>query len=224
MSGKNHTRHVIDMLMILVLPLLMTYELIGRRTHEWLGVTMLTMVIVHQILNRAWYKVIFRGKYSPMRAAVLILDLSLAVLMILQAVSGMAMAKHLPDFLPKLMRRSVARGVHMTCAYWCFVLMNVHAGFHMSALLAKVKAGMRPGMRKGFGVTVLIIAVYGVYAFMKRQLPGYMLMRIQFAFFDYEEPLIFFFADYLAIMLLFAMAGYGLSMLLKNRINKERRK
>lgn len=223
MNGKNHMRRMIDVLMIVVLPLLMAYELIGRSTHEWLGVTMMAMVIVHQILNRAWYKNIFRGRYNPMRAATLVLDLSLVMLMILQAVSGISMAKHLPDFLPKLMRRSVARGVHMTCAYWCFTLMNVHAGFHMSAMFAKIKRKMKSGTWKILRAAVLLIAVYGAYAFVKRQLPGYMLMQIQFAFFDYEELLVFFFADYLTIMLLFALVGHGLSSLLRNRMNKERR-
>ena len=33
----------------------------------------------------------------------------------------------------------------------------------------------------------------------------------EFAFFDFEEPLIFFFADYLAIMVLFMLVGYGLN-------------
>ena len=221
MSGKKHMRRVIDMLMIVVLPLLMAFELIGRSTHEWLGMTMMGLVIVHQILNRAGYKNTFRGKYNPLRAATLALDLSLIVLMILQAISGMSMAKHLPDFLPKLMRRSVARGVHMTCAYWCFTLMNVHAGFHMSAMFVRIKRKMKPGTWKILSTAGLLIAVYGAYAFVKRQLPGYMFMQIQFAFFDYEEPLVFFFADYLAIMALFALVGHSLSALLRKWTSKE---
>ena len=44
---------------------------------------------------------------------------------------------------------------------------------------------------------------------------GYMLGQTMFAFFDYSEPKVFFFLDYLAIMVLFMMIGcliiYGLS-------------
>ena len=44
---------------------------------------------------------------------------------------------------------------------------------------------------------------------------GYMLGQTMFAFFDYSEPRVFFFLDYLAIMVLFMMIGcliiYGLS-------------
>ena len=51
MIEKKMIRHIVDMLMIIVLPLLMAFELIGRATHEWLGVSMLLLVIVHQGLN-----------------------------------------------------------------------------------------------------------------------------------------------------------------------------
>lgn len=208
-------RHIVDMCMIVALPLLMAYELIGRATHEWLGMAMVALVIIHQILNRAWYKNIFRGRYNAARIATLIMDFGLVALMILQAVSGIAMARHVPNVLPDMMRRSVARTIHMTCAYWLFALMCVHAGFHMGAMFSRMKKRMKPAVFTGLRIGAWAIVVYGCYAFVKRQLPGYMFMQIRFAFFDYEEPLVFFFGDYLAIMALFLFIGYMLSNLLK---------
>ena len=41
-----------------------------------------------------------------------------------------------------------------------------------------------------------------------------MFMQIQFAFFDYDEPLVFFLLDYLTIMMLFASMGVMLQNLL----------
>ena len=52
----------------------------------------------------------------------------------------------------------------------------------------------------------ICIAVYGAYAFIRRGLPGYMSLQNPFVFFDFEEPLIFFFLDYLAVMGLFVWA------------------
>ncbi len=54
----------------------------------------------------------------------------------------------------------------------------------------------------------IFIQVSGVFAFFKRQLPEYMFLRSPFVFFDYNEPTVFFLLDYLAVMLLFAFAGY----------------
>ena len=48
---------------------------------------------------------------------------------------------------------------------------------------------------------------------MRRGLPDYLLYRIQFGFFDDSEPLVFFFADSLAILALFVFAGYWLARL-----------
>lgn len=41
-----------------------------------------------------------------------------------------------------------------------------------------------------------------------------MFMQIQFTFFDYDEPLVFFLLDYLTIMMLFASMGVVLQNLL----------
>ena len=215
MNRTKILRRIIDLCMIVVLPLLMAYELIGRSTHEWLGVTMLALVIVHQIINRAWYQSLFKGRYSALRIVTVMMDLTLILLMILQAISGISMARHLPDAVPALLRRSVARSIHMTCAYWCFTFMCVHAGFHMNALTARMKQRFSPVAFSMLRIAVWLAALYGMYAFVKRQLPGYMFMQIQFAFFDYEESLICFFADYLAVMALFLLLGHLLGGVLR---------
>ena len=54
----------------------------------------------------------------------------------------------------------------------------------------------------------LAAAAYGVFAFIKRQFPMYMFRQSMFVFFDFSEPRVFFFIDYAAVMVLFALAGY----------------
>ena len=44
-----------------------------------------------------------------------------------------------------------------------------------------------------------------------------MLRQTMFAYFDFGEPLLFFILDYLAIMALFAAAGYSAGKLLKSK-------
>lgn len=68
-----------------------------------------------------------------------------------------------------------------------------------------------------------LTAAYGVYALWKRGLPEYLFLRTHFAFFDYEEPVLFFFADYLAIMGGFIFCGYYGSRLL-NRSKKQKQR
>ena len=207
-------KQIVDIAMVAVLPFLMTYELIGEATHEILGIAMLVLVVAHHLLNRSWHTHLLRGKYTLQRAVMTAMDALLFALLILQAVSGIMMAKHTFGFLPHVGRRSIARTIHMTGAYWSFALMCVHAGFHMLPLVRKLQK--RSAWRKIAAVGMLI-SIYGVYALVKRQLPGYMFMQIQFAFFDYDEPLVFFLLDCLMIMMVFASLGIGLQILMGKR-------
>ena len=60
-----------------------------------------------------------------------------------------------------------------------------------------------------------VVAGYGIFAFHKRQIGEYLLMKMHFVFYDYTENVMFFMLDYLAVMILIAVAGYYISMLLK---------
>ena len=66
-------------------------------------------------------------------------------------------------------------------------------------------------------VAGLLIAGYGVYAFVKREIGSYIFLRIQFVFFDFEEPLVFFLLDYVAVMGLFVFIGHYLAEFLRKK-------
>ena len=52
MSRKQIWRMTVDLAMTVILLLLMGYSRIGETAHEVLGVCMLTLFILHHILNR----------------------------------------------------------------------------------------------------------------------------------------------------------------------------
>ena len=102
----------------------------------------------------------------------------------------------------------------MLCSYWGFPLMSLHLDLHWSMVVAAVRRFSKAQWLRWLG---WLTAAYGVYALWKRRLPEYLFLRTHFVFFDYEEPVLFFFADYLAIMGLFIFCGYYGSRLLKHR-------
>ncbi len=57
----------IDLLMFLALMLLMPYEMVGETTHEWIGMAMFCLFVLHHIMNLRWTKSITKGKYTPLR-------------------------------------------------------------------------------------------------------------------------------------------------------------
>ena len=217
---KKRIRLAVDIAMVCILPMLMAYSLIGEKFHEIIGTIMLLLFIVHHILNLKWYKAIPKGKYTVRRIFQTGLDVLLLIVMILQPVSGILMSKHLYTFLPVLSVSAKEREIHMIFAYWGFVLMSIHAGTHFTQVSGKLKQN-----KKGLWCVMLsvisVLSVYGIYAFIKRGFPGYMSGRAAFAFFDLDEPRIFFFLDYIAIMVLFMMMGcltvYGLGKISAKR-------
>ena len=188
------------------MPLLMAYSLVGETFHEAAGTTILVLFILHHILNRKWFGSLTQGKYTAERLFRTVLDLMLLVFMVLQPLSGILMSKHLYTFLPELSVTALARSVHMLLAYWGYVLLSIHAGTHLIGAFRKLHRSSRK--KWAAVVTALgLVSLYGCSAFVKRGFPGYMTGRTAFAFFDFAEPRIFFFLDYLSIMLLFMMAG-----------------
>lgn len=194
--------------MLLLLPMLMAYSLIGEAFHEVTGTLMLALFILHLWLNRGWWKSLFRGQYSPQRVFQTTLNLSLLLFMIVQPLCGILMSKHLFAYLPTAGMASVARTIHLPLAYWGFVLMSLHAGTHLRSMLPKGK-GRRTAI-----VILSAVSLYGVYAFFKRQIPDYMFLKMQFVYFDYSEPRIFFLTDLLAVIVFFALLGYGITRML----------
>ena len=210
---KNTFKRILDIVMTLMLPCLMAYELIGQAAHEILGLCTVGLFILHHIMNRSWHKSLFRGRYTAYRTVLTALDILMIVVFVDQAVTGIMMAKHVFPDLPHVGRRSDARVFHLLGAYWGFTLCCLHAGMHMTGTLRKW-AG-KTGMARLFPAALaLCVFGYGVYAFIKRGLPKYMTLREQFVFFDFGEPLALFFLDYIAIMLtlmlLGCLLGFGL--------------
>ena len=88
---------------------------------------------------------------------------------------------------------------------------KIAAALGLTVNSAKVMVLRKWGAR----LIALVVAGYGIFAFHKRQIGEYLLMKMHFVFYDYTENVMFFMLDYLAVMILIAVAGYYISMLLK---------
>ena len=221
MKPKTIVKLCIDLAMTVILLLLMTYELIGQALHEWLGIAIFVLFILHHILNGGFYKSVFKGKYSPIRIFQVVLFVGAMLAMLGSAVSGVIISRHALSFLPISGGRSFGRTLHMLSAYWGFILMSLHLGFHWIIMLNLARRiTSKPPVKWTLRAVGTAIAGYGVYAFIKRELAQYLFLKTQFVFFDFEEPLIFFVLDYMAIMGLFVFIGHYISVILR-RVGKK---
>ncbi len=220
---KKYRKLIVDAAMSALLLLLMAYELIGAAVHEWLGIAMFILVILHHVLNRRWSGNVLKGKNSPVRVLQTVLVVLVLFSMLGSMVSGIILSRHALAFLPIHGGTGWARTVHLLCGYWGFVLMGLHLGLHWSVVIGIAGKSFKATQVRTWGVRAigLLIATYGGYAFVKRDLPNYILLRNHFAFFDFSEPVALFLLDYLAIMGLFIWVGHYLSRLIR-KINARR--
>ena len=194
-------RMIVDILMVILLPMLMGYSLIGETTHEIIGIVMAALMITHITLNRKWFSAIFKGRYNVRRMLTTVVNLLLIICVLTSMVSGIMISKHIFTFLNIEVGVSLMRTLHLLAAYWGFVLMSFHAGTHGGMILKNIH-------HKWLTVLFVLISLYGIYAFIKRGFTQYMFLITQFVFLDVNDPFIFFYIDYLAVMLLFMTAGY----------------
>ena len=226
MSKKQTLKIAVDGLMTLGLLFLMGYQFWQDAAHEWAGAGMFLLFILHHGLNGNWHRGIFKGKYTPARVLQLLIDLLVLLAMLGLMVSGVILSDHVFAFLPIRGGMGFARLLHMAASYWGFVLMALHLGLHWGMFLGMGRKALklRPSRPRQVLLPILgaCVAVYGLIAFVRRDLITYMLVRTHFVFFDFSEPIPLFYLDYLAMMGTCIFISYYAARLLRQRSSQRR--
>ena len=187
-------RMAIDIAMTIVLVGLMAYSLIGTLTHEILGTAMIILFTIHHVLNRKWFGGLSKGRYNAFRVFQTVLVFLMIGSVLASAVSGIMLSEHLYTFLSISKGASIARSVHMVCAYLNYILMSLHLGLHWNMMLSamqKDKGRKSASGRWTLRAMAIVIAAYGIYAFFRRQIGEYLFLQTHFLFLDPSEPIIF---------------------------------
>ena len=219
--GANRTKAcklAVDGGLTLLLLCLMAYQVTGEALHEWFGVFMTALLILHHLLNRRWYSALFRGKYTAYRAVTALVNTLLLASIALTALCGMAMSAHAVPFLYGLLPASFARRVHLALSFGSFLLMGLHLGLHVPAMgAALIRSGRA---RRILSALSAPVAGAGLWLFCQNRLYDYILFRAPFAFFDYEKPGLLVFGENLAILTAFAFLGACCAALLRPAAKK----
>lgn len=205
-----------DLIMTIILLFQMAYMLIGNMAHEWIGTAMIALFLIHHLLNIRWYGNLFKGKYSGIRILQTVVNFSVLFCMVGLMISGSIMSRVVFSFLPINGGMGFARMLHMVTAYWGFLLMSVHLGLHWGMIMGmvrKIRRQKESSKLQTWTLRILAVAIsgFGMYTFLKHNLISYMFLKNQFVFFDMQQPLISFLAEYLAMMGLWACLAYYIS-------------
>lgn len=224
---KGKIKIIIDILMTAALLFLTGYQFWGEVAHEWVGAGMFLLFIAHHILNLNWHKTLFKGKYTPNRIFIAVIDLLTLICMLIQMYSGIILSRYVFAFLPIESGLALARRLHILGAYWGFLLMSLHLGLHWNMVAGSVKKKFPKFFKSSryvfFGIG-LAAALYGIIVFIKRDFATYLFLQSEFVFLDYEESKILFYLDHLALMITCIFLPHYLGKLLRKSKSKENKR
>lgn len=214
---KNIFKKCIDVVLTVLLLFIMAYQVTGEERHEWIGIGMTALLIVHHILNIKWYGALFKGKYRPYRIALTVLNTILLISIAMTAICGMSMSAHAVPSMYGKINIIFARKMHLAMSYWSFILMGIHIGFHVKAMTAK----FADKAKIIFTTVSAVFSSAGLWIFLKNGIANYIFFKTHFAFLDYEKSKSLIILENLAILIFWAFAGSQLSKILQKNKDKK---
>lgn len=213
MKPKMNLKMGIDILMTALLLGLMAYQITGQTLHEWFGTGELVLFIAHNILNIRWYGNLFKGKYRLLRIIQTTVNFSVLISMLCLGYSGIVMSRHVFASLSIRGPMATARSMHMAASYWGFVLMSFHLGMHWGMVTGMLGRLLKGRVLPGLSVWVLrlaavLIAGYGLFCFIQKDIVSYLFLKNEFVFFDFEQSMLSVILEYAAIMGFWVFIGY----------------
>ena len=203
--NNNRIRRTVDICMTVSLLFLMAYQVTGEVLHEWIGIAMTVLVIVHQILNRKWYSAVFRGRYNAYRIMTTAVNILLLLSFVMTALSGMSMSGHAVPFMYGMVPVSLARKMHLAMSHWSFVMMGLHLGLHIPVMTAKMKSEGKT--RTAAAAVFCCLAGAGLFLFVRNGWADYMFFRTAFAFLDHDKAGVLVFLENILMLIFWAFIG-----------------
>ncbi|MDM5286191.1 DUF4405 domain-containing protein [Peribacillus frigoritolerans] len=203
MNRNMLIRLVIDLSMTVLMLVAMAYQITGNAMHELAGVILCLLFITHNILNRRWYKTIFKGKHKVRRILSIVVNLLFLISMAVVIISSVPISRDMIPFIP-LTNDTVLLQIHVMTSYWGFIFMAVHIGMSWATIINSVRkmtgiTGTNRIRTIAFRVIAVLIVVYGVQASFERGMLNKLTIYNPFGWESYDSSMKFL-LDHLAIM------------------------
>ncbi|MED4169735.1 DUF4405 domain-containing protein [Priestia megaterium] len=197
-------RLVIDLVMTVLMLVAMAYHVTGNTIHEVVGIVLFILFIVHNILNRRWYKMIIKGTYNVRRILKIMINLLFLVSMVVVMISSVPISRDIFPYF-SINNDMVVRQIHVLTAYWGFIFMAVHIGVSWGTIINAVRkmtgiTGMSRIRTIVLRVLAVLIVIYGVQTSFERDLGSKLIIYDPFGSYILDNSAMGFLIDYLSIM------------------------
>lgn len=224
--AKKIIKIAVDILMFLLLALLMEEHLIPDGTHEWLGISLFLMFILHNIWNYKWYAALFKGKYTAVRIIQTSVNFLLMAAVVGCIVSSMMISGTVFAWM-SIHSAEFGRQLHMLSTAWTFVLMSVHLGLHWALFVNMARRIKMPIAAKAIvkwflRIVAAAIGIYGIAVFVQRAFYEELFLLTAFKNFDYGKTAVIYLLETAAMSAVFISLAYYAKMCIL-KINKCRK-
>lgn len=121
---------ILDMIMLVLFIVMNGYHLVSDNVHEYLGMVLLVLFIIHQWLNMEWYKKLLKGRLTYIKGLFIVINALLMFAFLLSMISGLSISEYLFVSLPMSLS-SFMRKVHLVATAWTYILIALHTGLHL---------------------------------------------------------------------------------------------
>lgn len=189
--------------MTILMLVAMAYYITGNTVHEVIGIIVLVLFIVHNVLNRRWYKAILKGKYNLRRILQIGINILFLVTMVLMMTSAVLISSDLFPFI-RINNDMMLRQMHVQTAYWGFIVMAVHIGLSWGIIMNSVRrmTGITNSSRIRtivLRIFAVLIVAYGVHSSFEGEMGSKLFIYNPFGWYT-DHSTIKFLIDHLSIM------------------------
>lgn len=212
----------VDVAMYILFLLLMGQCVLRGVVHEWMGISVGILFLVHNALNYKWYRTLFKGEYNAIRTVQLVVNVLLLLAMLICMTGGVLISQHI-FAVHNGNAIEFGRHLHLVATAWGFILMSVHLGLHwsiFSAIAKKIQADEKEKKVIHIICCVLVafLCAYGLYQFADRRFWEELFHLIDYQKeYDYSKTLLPYFAQSAALSVPFITMAYYVKKFLLSR-------
>lgn len=222
-------RIFLDIVLLVLFLLIMSFQLLPKMLHEVLGILILVAVVLHLIWNRPWFSSLLRGKWNFRRGMSAVVNWLLMVNVVVILVTGMMISNHLFKgvFGIALQRNITVHQLHVSLPYLLLILFGLHLGLHWSSLWHRFTNWRHWNLqslkyRVGYYFMLALLIAGGVYSSFMNQIGDRLQLKHIFATAATKAPFGIFMLMLLSIIGMYAVVSFTVQRSTRNSRDKMR--
>lgn len=207
--------------MAIFLLLSLAYWWLENVPHEIFGTAMFALLACHIVVNRFWFKNLFKGRYDARRVLIVALHLLLIVNMMILLLTSIAISKSLFSAL-SIPDSIYMREIHWFSAYWVMVIVGIHLGLHWVRVMALSRSILKVSSANAartwlLRVSAALLAGVGVWSFSVLGVWNHLTFTYSLDVWNFKTSVTPFFGHWAAVVALPAIATHYVMVGRRNR-------